>query len=299
MKIVVAGGSGFLGEPLVRRLVMRGDDVAVLSRNLSRVKAGRGVAWDAKTAGTWTGEIDRADAVINLAGENIGGGRWTEERKRRLRDSRIEATGALVAALVRAPARKRTLINASAVGYYGFEREDLRDESSPKGRGFLADLTAAWEDAARGAEGVARVVILRFGVVMARDGGALPQMAMPFRLGAGGPVGSGRQWLSWVDRDDALDAIQRAVDHDELRSVYNITSPQPVRNRDFAKALGRALHRPSLIPAPAFALRLLFGDMADEALLGGQRVLPNRAMADGFTFLRPEIENELQRIFPR
>jgi uncharacterized protein len=297
MKIVVSGGSGFLGEPLVRRLVARRDDVAVLSRNPAKVNAGRAVQWDGKTAGAWTSEIDGADAVVNLAGENIGDGRWTAGRKRRLRDSRVDGTSALVDALLGATSRNRTLVSASAVGYYGFESDEPRDERSAKGRGFLADLTAAWEEAAKRAEAGARVVILRFGVVLAREGGALPRMAMPFRLGVGGPVGNGRQWLSWVDRDDALDAMQRALDGHELRGAYNITSPHPVQNRDFARALGRALHRPALMPAPAFALRMLFGDMADEALLGGQRVLPTRALADGFSFQRAEIENELQRIF--
>ncbi|HSP17068.1 MAG TPA: TIGR01777 family oxidoreductase [Thermoanaerobaculia bacterium] len=297
MKIVVAGGSGFLGGPLVRRLVARGDDVAVLSRNPSKVTAGRGVRWDGKTAGPWTAEIDDAHAVVNLAGENIGEGRWTSERKRKLHDSRVDATGALAWALLRAPARKRTLVSASAVGYYGFESDEPLDESAPKGRGFLADLTAAWEEAAKRAEPAARVVIPRFGVVLATDGGALPKMAMPFRIGAGGPVGNGRQWFSWVDRDDALDAIQWALDGEGVRGVYNISAPDPVRNRDFARSLGRALHRPSLIPAPAFALRLLFGDMADEALLGGQRALPKRALAEGFVFCHDKVENELQRLF--
>lgn len=297
MKIVVAGGTGFLGEPLIHRLVSRGDDVVVLSRNPPKVLAGRGVPWDGKTAGAWTAEIDSADAVINLAGENIGEGRWTAERKRRLLDSRIDATTAVVYALLHAPPGKRTLINASAVGYYGFKSDEPRDESSPKGTGFLAGLTEAWENAARRAESAARVVVFRIGVVLAADGGALKKMAMPFRLGAGGPVGNGRQWFSWVDRHDVLSAIQWALDRDSVRGVYNITAPDPVRNRDFARALGRALHRPSLMPAPAFALRLLFGDMADEVLLGGQGVLPGRARAEGFAFAHDKLDSELQHIF--
>jgi len=299
MKIVVAGGSGFIGESLVRRLVARGDDVAVLSRNPANVRSGRGVQWDGKSPGAWTSEIAGAGAVINLAGENVGEGRWTEERKRRLIDSRLNATNAIVAALNNAAPRQRTLINASAVGYYGFDRDEEIDEKSSKGRGFLADLTDKWESAASAAQPVARVVILRFGVVLAADGGALQKMMLPFRFGAGGPVGSGKQWMSWVDRDDLLSAIQWALDRESVRGTYNVTAPDPVRNRDFAKILGRVMHRPSIMPAPAFALRLAFGDMAGEVLLGGQRVLPRRAQSEGFRFTYSELEPALLHIVKR
>jgi len=299
MKIVVAGGSGFIGESLVRRLVARGDDVAVLSRNPAKVRSGRGVQWDGKSSGAWTSEIAGAGAVINLAGENVGEGRWTEERKRRLIDSRLNATNAIVAALKNAAPRQRTLINASAVGYYGFDRDEEIDEKSSKGRGFLADLTDKWESAASAAQPVARVVILRFGVVLAADGGALQKMMLPFRFGAGGPVGSGKQWMSWVDRDDLLSAIQWALDRESVRGTYNVTAPTPVRNRDFAKILGRVMHRPSIMPAPAFALRLAFGDMAGEVLLGGQRVLPRRAQSEGFVFTYAELEPALRHIVKR
>jgi uncharacterized protein (TIGR01777 family) len=299
MKIVIAGGTGFVGEPLVRQLIARGDDVAVLSRDPARVKAGRGVAWDGRSAGAWTAEVDAADAVINLAGENIGDGRWTDERKRRLVDSRIDATGAIVTALTNAPRRKRTLVNASAVGYYGYDRESEADESGTKGKGFLADLVEQWENAAKRAENVARVVIPRFGVMLAGDGGALQKMILPFKFGAGGPVGSGKQWMSWVDRDDVLSGIQRALESDSLRGVYNITSPQPVQNREFAKAVGRVLHRPAFMPAPAPVLRLAFGQMADEILLGGQRVVPRRAEAAGFTFVYRDVEAALRHALHR
>ena len=299
MKIVVAGGSGFIGESLVRRLVARGDDVAVLSRNPAKVRSGRGVQWDGKSSVAWTSEIAGAGAVINLAGENVGEGRWTEERKRRLIDSRLNATNAIVAALKNAAPRQRTLINASAVGYYGFDRDEEIDEKSSKGRGFLADLTDKWESAASAAQPVARVVILRFGVVLAADGGALQKMMLPFRFGAGGPVGSGKQWMSWVDRDDLLSAIQWALDRESVRGTYNVTAPTPVRNRDFAKILGRVMHRPSIMPAPAFALRLAFGDMAREVLLGGQRVLPRRAQSEGFRFAYAELEPALLHIVKR
>ena len=295
MKIVVAGGSGFIGEPLVRRLVRRGDDVSVLSRNPAKVRAGRGVQWDGgKSTGAWTSDLADADAVINLAGESIAEGRWTEERKKKLIESRLDATNAIVETLKKAPSRKRALINASAVGYYGFDLDEELDEKSPKGRGFLADLVEEWERAASAAQPAARVVILRFGVVLGSGGGALQKMIVPFRFGAGGPVGSGNQWMSWIDRDDLLDQMIWSLDHEDVRGVYNSTAPEPARNRDFAKQLGKAMHRPSILPAPAFALRLMFGEMADEALLGGQRVMPRRAQSEGFRFAYPAVESALR-----
>ncbi|HEY0159067.1 MAG TPA: TIGR01777 family oxidoreductase [Thermoanaerobaculia bacterium] len=294
MKIVVAGGSGFLGEPLVRRLIARGDDVAVLTRDASRVRAGRPVEWDARSQGAWSNEVATADAVINLAGENVGEGRWTEARKRRLIDSRLHATGALVEALRRAPGA-RTLVNASAVGFYGDRDEEELDETSARGGGFLAQLVERWEAAAREAEPQTRVVLLRLGVVLGKGGGALEKMALPFRFGAGGPVGSGKQWLSWIAREDAVRMIEWALDHASVRGVYNATAPRPVRNRDFARALGRALSRPSFLPAPAFALKAMFGQMAEEVLLAGQKVFPRRAEREGFTFEAPGVETGLER----
>lgn len=284
MHIVIAGGTGFLGEPLVKRLIACGDDVAVLSRNPSKVRAGRGLQWDGRTQGAWSDAVATADVVINLAGENIGDGRWTEARKKQLVASRLDATGAIAEALRRDPSRKRTLINASAVGYYGLHGDEELDESGSRGAGFLAELVDRWEGAARAAEPLARLVVLRFGVVLSAEGGALGKMLLPFRLGAGGPIGSGRQWMSWVDRDDAVRFVEWAIDREAARGVYNVTAPEPVRNRDFTRELGRALHRPAFMPAPAFALRLAFGEMADEVLLGGQRVLPKRAEQEGFTF---------------
>jgi uncharacterized protein (TIGR01777 family) len=275
MKIVVAGGSGFIGEPLVRSLVQRGDDVFVLTRSPSKVNAGRALSWD----GAWRDDVANADAVINLAGENVGEGRWTAERKNRIVESRVKTTRALVDAMTRG-----VLVNASAIGYYGARGDEMLDENAPPGSGFLAAVVKQWEEVAREAESKVRVAILRFGVVLAKEGGALGKMLLPFKLGAGGPIGSGEQWMSWVDRDDVIRMIEWAVDRDGARGVYNVTAPDPVRNRDFARALGRALHRPSFMPAPAFALRLLFGQMADEMLLAGQRVVPIRATAEGFVF---------------
>jgi uncharacterized protein (TIGR01777 family) len=296
MKVVVGGGSGFIGEPLVRTFLTRGHDVAVLSRNPSKVKAGRGLQWDAQSQGPWSADVANADVVINLTGENIGEGRWTEARKRRLIDSRVHSTRAIVEAMRTAPTRSRVFLNASAVGFYGARGDEPLDENAPRGEGFLADLVARWEEEARAAEGIARVITPRFGVVLAADGGALPKMILPFRFGAGGPVGRGDQWLSWIDRDDLMRLIEWMISRDSARGVYNATAPEPVRNRDFAVAAGKVLRRPSFLPAPAFALKLAFGQMADEMLLAGQRVVPARALREGFTFAYPDIESSLRHV---
>jgi uncharacterized protein (TIGR01777 family) len=295
MNIVVAGGTGFIGEPLVRGLLGRGD-VAVLTRNPSHVRAGRAVPWSGGGEGDWTREIAEADVVINLAGENIAGGRWTDRRKQALVASRLDATRALVGAMERAP-RERTFLSASAVGYYGDRGDEMLDESAKPGSGFLAELTTRWEDAAHQADPMARVVILRFGVVLGREGGALAKMLLPFKLGLGGPIGSGRQWMSWIDRHDVLRMIEWAIDAKNARGVYNATAPEPVRNREFVTELGRALHRPAFLPAPAFAMKLVFGKMAEEALLGGQRVMPKRAMEEGFCFERRTLLQSFCNIF--
>jgi uncharacterized protein len=283
MKIIVAGGTGFIGEPLVRRLLAPGNDVAVLTRNPAKVRAGRPLSWEQ------AGEAASADVVINLAGENVGGGRWTEARKKRIIESRVDATSALVEAVNSRPDPRRTFINASAVGYYGLRGDETLDETAPPGEGFLAEVVKRWEELARRAEGAARVVILRFGVVLG-PGGALGKMLLPFKLGLGGPIGSGRQWMSWVDRDDVLRMIDWAIERESASGIYNVTAPTPVTNREFTRALGRALHRPAFMPMPAFALRIALGEMADEILLGGQRVVPARAAAEGFSFAYPELD---------
>ena len=294
-KIVVAGGSGFIGEPLVRRLLARGDEVAVLTRNPSKVHAGRALAWDPAAEGSWMDGVAAADVVINLAGENVGGGRWTEARKRRVVESRVLATTALVNTMRRQTGKSRTFISASAIGFYGDRGNEPIDERSPAGTGFLPEVTKRWEELAREAEPFARVVILRFGIVLAANGGALAKLLLPFRLGAGGPMGSGNQWMSWIDREDALRMIEWSIDHETTRGFYNATAPNPSTNRDFARTLGRVLHRPAFMPTPAFALRLALGSgMANEMLLSGQRVLPARAMEEGFTFAHPELEEALR-----
>lgn len=299
MKIVVAGGTGFIGEPLVRRLLALGHEVSVLTRNPDKVAAGRGVKWDGKSQGPWSSVLATADVVVNLAGESIADGRWTAERKRQLTDSRTDSTRALVAAMKQGPRQKRTFVSTSAVGYYGTRGDEELSEEGSRGTGFLADLTARWEQEAREAEAVSRLVILRFGVVLAGEGGALAKMALPFRLGVGGRVGSGNQWVAWIDREDLLRMVEWVIANEAVRGVYNVTAPKPVTNREFTAVLARVLRRPAIMPAPAFALRLAFGEMADEVLLGGQRVVPSRAVAEGFAFQVPTIEASLRNAFAK
>lgn len=298
MKIVIAGGTGFLGEPLVKRLVARGDDVVILSRNPAKITIGRGVAWDARTQGAWSNDVASADAIINLAGENIGeGGRWSDERKRRIIASRLDATHALAEALRNAPSRTRAFLNASAVGYYGSRGDEMLDESSAPGSDFLSEVCRRWEEAARDVESLARLVIVRIGIVLAPDGGALGKMLLPFRLFVGGKFGSGQQWMSWITRDDLLRLFEWAIDNAAARGVYNGTAPNPVRNEEFTKTLGRVLHRPAVLPAPAFALKLALGaEMAESLLLSSQRVMPAHATRDGFALEDGELERALGKL---
>lgn len=298
MKVTIAGGSGFIGEAVVRELLSQGHDVAVLTRNPQKADGGRPLLWDGKTQGAWSKEAASSDVVINLAGENIGE-RWTEERKVRLIESRVGATRALVAAIATEPQRKRTFINASAIGFYGPRGDEILDETATRGEGFLADLAARWEKEALAADTLARLVIFRFGVVLGSGGGALGKMLLPFKLGVGGRIGSGRQWFSWVALDDVTRAILWAIGDDSLRGVFNVTAPNPVTNADFTRALGRTLHRPAVLPIPSAGLKILFGQMAGETLLSGQRVIPSRMSERGFRFVHDTVESALQRALTR
>lgn len=294
MKLVVAGGTGFIGEPLVRSLGNRGE-VIVLSRNPEKVRWGRGVSWDpGSPEGAWRSEVADADVLINLAGENIGSGRWTAARKKRMVDSRVQSTSAL-AEVIRSRRRgDRVLINASAVGYYGSRGDEILDENSPAGADFLADLCRQWEAAAHPAEDSARLVVLRFGVVLGPGGGALQKMVIPFRLMVGGPVGRGDQWISWIDLADVITLVGWVIDEKGARGVFNATAPQPVTNREFSKTLGKVLHRPSSLPAPAPMLRLIFGEMADATLLASQRAVPARLQGQRFRFAYGELGGSLE-----
>ncbi|MBI4371626.1 MAG: TIGR01777 family protein [Elusimicrobia bacterium] len=301
MNIVLAGAAGFVGTPLIEALIARGDKVAVLTRRPEAVRArwaGRAsiAEWDGKSAGPWEKALNGAEAVINLCGESVAAGRWTPERKLVLARSRLDSTRALVAAISRAPARPKTLINASAVGYYGSAPDGDRVETSPQGADFLAALCGQWEREAFAAEALgARVATLRLGVVLGKGGGALSKMTPPFRFFLGGPLGCGRQWFAWIHRDDVVGAVLFLLDHAEVSGPVNLVSPELKTNAEFSAALGRALGRPSWLPAPAFALRLALGEMSDM-LLGGQRALPKKLLAAGYAFKYPNLDVALQTI---
>jgi uncharacterized protein (TIGR01777 family) len=248
--------------------------------------------------GPWVSAIDRADAVINLAGESIAAKRWTNAQKQKILDTRVQATRSLVAAIRGASAPPHVLVSGSAVGYYGPRGSEIVTEETPPGSDFLATVCVKWEEEARrAATAHTRVVCVRTGIVLEKDGGALPQMLPPFRFGAGGPVGSGQQYWPWIHRQDWIDLIRWLLLASNLTGAVNATAPQPVTNAEFARALGRAMHRPSFIPAPAFALRLLMGEMAEGLLLSGQRAVPKQAERGGFTFTYARVDDALQALF--
>ncbi|TBR21002.1 TIGR01777 family protein [bacterium] len=296
MAVVVAGASGFVGRALVARLVKGGRAVRALSRSEGNpwgptVKA---VRWDpADAQGAWRSELKDAEAVINLCGENIAAGRWTAARKKAILDSRVDATTALARAL---PAGG-VLVNVSAVGYYGARGDEVLTESSAPGEGFLADVCRRWEKAAtENAPAGARVVLARLGVVLGPGGGALPRMALPFKLFAGGPVGDGKQWMPWVHLDDAVGALVHAAETKALSGPVNVVSPEAARNGDVSRALGAALGRPCWLPAPAFAFKIALGEMSC-LLLDSQRVEPAALHASGYRFARPLVYEALKASF--
>jgi uncharacterized protein len=299
MRIVIAGGSGFLGRALGDALARDGHEVVSLSRRAAASSARpRVVSWTPDgTAGPWKSEIDGADAVVNLAGESIAARRWTGAQKRRILDSRVLATRSLVTAINRATTPPGVLVSGSAVGYYGSLGDELASEDRPAGSDFLARVCTQWEAEARATEARTRLACIRTGLVLDRHGGALPKMLPPFWFGMGGPVGSGRQYWPWIHRSDWISLVRWTIVSSPASGPLNASAPGPVTNADFARALGRALHRPAFMPAPAFAMKPAFGEMADALLLSGQRAVPTRAEQLGFTFRYPQLDDALRAIF--
>lgn len=296
MHILIIGGSGFIGRALSSDLLRDGHAVSWHSRNpaATRQHAMRGIT-----------VIDRFDdaveinAVVNLAGENLAAGRWSDARKRAFRDSRIATTNALVTWMAASPRKPSVLISGSAIGYYGPRGDEVLDENSSPGDDFSARLCRDWEAEAIKAQALGiRVCRLRTGIVLAPDGGALAKMLTPFRLGLGGPMGDGRQWMSWISRDDLVSMIRWLIDRESASGAFNGTAPNPVSNAEFARSLGQALHRPALLRTPAFALKLLLGEMAD-LLLTGQRVLPKKSLASGFHFRHAQLSEALAYMLKR
>ena len=303
MKIVIAGGTGFLGLPLAAQLAREGHDVVVLTRTASaaqRWSGGRSVEWQPDgTAGQWRAELEGAGAVVNLAGESIAAHRWTPRQKRRILDSRRLATRSVVAAIDAARARPPVLVSGSAVGFYGPLGDELVTEEHPPGADFLASVCRQWEDeAAHARRSGTRVVWIRTGLVLEHGGGALPKMLPPFWFGVGGPLGTGRQYWPWIHRRDWVDLVSWAIRTEAVEGPLNATAPHPITNAAFARALGRALRRPAFMPAPAFALKIALGEMAEALLLSGQRAIPAKAERLGFPFTFTEVEQALRSLFP-
>lgn len=292
MHVVISGGSGFLGRALTAALEGDGHRVSVLTRKARPGHAGD-IEWTPDgSSGPWAKGLSGVDAIVNLAGEGIAEKRWTAERKRQLVLSRLNATSSLVAALHEVPSPPSIFLSGSGVGYYGDTGDERISETSPAGSDFVATMATAWEDAATPAAEKARLAFLRTGLVMGREG-ALKEMLLPFKLGVGGRLGSGKQWTSWIAVDDWVGVVQRLLTSSDAQGPFNLTAPTPVTNAEFTKTLGRVLRRPTVLPVPGFALKLAFGELA-EALLTGQRAMPDDAVGLGYRFKYATLEPALR-----
>ena len=299
MRILITGSSGLIGSALVAHLTDQGHQIVRLARRA--VAPGEDVAvWDPAAGKLELSALEQTDAVVHLAGENIGASRWTSERKRRIRESRVRSTRLLSESLAQLAVPPSVLVSASAVGFYGSRGDEVLTEESPAGSGFLSDVCKEWEAAAEPArqKGI-RVVNLRTGMVLSSKGGALQAMLPPFKAGVGGKLGDGRQFVSWIAIDDLIRAISHIIATESLSGPVNAVSPNPVRNIKMTKALGRVLRRPTILSVPAFALRLALGEMADGLLLSSQRVEPRRLLDTGFTFQFSDFETSLRHLLGR
>jgi hypothetical protein len=303
MRVLVSGSTGFIGSALITALHSEGHTVARLVRpgagpGSSAAAREQNIAWDPVAGKFDAAAAEGADALVHLAGASIADCRWNDSRKRLLRTSRVDATRHLIGELAKLQRPPRVIVGASAIGYYGSRGDETLTEASAPGNDFLSGICREWEaEVARGSVFGARVAHVRFGIVLDKDGGALPKMALPFKLGAGGRLGDGRQWQSWVSLPDTVNAIQFALKTDAVSGPVNIVSPNPVRNSEFTRLLARTLHRPALFPAPAFALRLALGEMADALLLSSQKAAPTKLLANGYTFLHPELAGALAQLY--
>ena len=304
MHIIVTGGTGFIGRALCATLFRDGHRVTILTRHAREASQLLGaivtaVEWNGREAGVWEESLEGADAVINLAGEPIADARWTHARKRLLTDSRVLSTRLLVEAMSRCVSRPRTLISASGIGYYGASDDRVLDEEAARGQGFLADLCLAWEaEALRAAKSGARVVLLRTGMVLEEDGGALPKILLPFRIFAGGPIMPGTQWVSWIHRRDHIGIIHWAFTTPSVSGPLNVVAPGAVTMNQFCDVLGRVLRRPSWLPVPGLALQVALGELG-TLMTTGQRVNPAKALSGGYIFHYPTLEPALRAILAR
>ena len=296
MKILISGSHGLVGKALLASLTQDGYEVAPLVRRQRQVGSPE-VEWDPKHGVIDVAHLEGFEVVIHLAGESIAEGRWTNEKKRRIRDSRVQGTQILSEALLKLSRPPKAFLCASAIGYYGNRGDEVLDEASKPGSGFLSIVCRQWEQATSPvAQAGIRTVNLRFGIILSPRGGALAKMLPPFRMGIGGRIGNGKQWMSWIALDDVVGAITHAISDESLAGPVNIVAPNPVTNADFTKHLGRVLSRPTLFPVPAFGARLAFGEMADALLLSSQRVMSSRLNQAGYGFVEPELAGALRRV---
>jgi len=294
MKVVISGSSGLIGQALYRYLSANGHEVGCLQRNNSAQDYPH---WDPGKGLIDFGSFSNADVVIHLAGESIAAGRWTTEKKYRISNSRIKGTELISEYLVALPHKPKVFISGSAIGIYGDRGDELVDEDSRLGDGFLADICKRWEEATiPAAEADIRVVNIRTGMVLSSSGGALKKMVFPFQMGLGGVIGNGKQYMSWISANDVVESIHYLMKNDSIHGAVNLVSPYPVRNYEFVKTLGRILHRPTIIPAPAWALRLILGEMANELVLASTRVTPNKLLSVGYKFQHSKLDEALQYV---
>lgn len=301
MKIIVTGSTGLVGTALVRSLLAEGHEVTRMVRGDSQTFRAPGTAavrWEPEKGTVDAAELEGHDAAVHLAGESVAGGRWTEEKKRRILESRVKGTRLLAETLAGLSVKPKVLVSASAIGFYGNRGAEVLGEESASGEDFLSGVAREWEKATLPASQAGiRVVHLRIGIVLSASGGALGQMLKPFKLGLGGRIGSGEQYMSWIALDDLVSIIKHALNDEHLRGPVNAVAPTPATNEQFTKTLGRVLGRPALLPVPAFALRLAFGrEMADSLLLGGARVEPARLKETGYRFAYPDLEGALRHV---
>jgi uncharacterized protein (TIGR01777 family) len=295
MKILITGASGLVGTHLIPTLAAKGHEIYKLVRKTPRTSDE--IQWDAKTgfSDVEQAKLEGFEAVVHLAGDNVASENWSKEKKQRIRESRAVGTRVLVDALKKTENPPRIFVSASASGFYGDRKDEILTEESPKGVGFLPDVCDEWEIEARKAEDFgARVVTPRIGVVLSKDGGALDKMLTPFKLGVGGVVGSGKQWMPWIALDDMIGVIHFALENDDLKGAVNTVSPNPATNEEFTKTLGKVISRPTILPIPEFAIKLLFGEMGETLLLQGQRMQPKRLEEAGFRFKYPNLEDALK-----
>jgi uncharacterized protein (TIGR01777 family) len=297
--VIIIGAAGFIGEALGHFFVKKEYHVKGFTRRPEKTKKMENIGiqpvlWDPQSLTGWETEMENSAAVINLAGENLAAGRWSKQKKDRILNSRVDSVKILAQALEQVKNKPEAMVQASAVGFYGSRGDEELGENAEPGQGFMADVVKQWEDCSTAIEktGVRRIIV-RMGMVLGKDKGALKRLALPFRFFVGGPLGSGKQWMSWIHIHDVVQAIDFLISHKECSGIYNLTSPRPVRNKAFARCLGEVLHRPSFFPVPGFILKPVLGEMAGQLLLTGQRVLPGRLPEAGFSFDYPDLKPAL------